>query len=153
MSNSETRWIQLQAAQPGIRYHQADGPLTETHGYCSSQVPHSLELWGPIVSLSFVDSLILGSIALHPHNMEPCRWMWLDCSELVSSCLHICLIHNVQGCYASKHHLGLGLFSLGFVFSFEFVWCLQFLPWPGKKPTVLHVCRNNSVRHFPMLQN
>lgn len=31
MANSETRCLQLQAAQPGFRYHQT-GARTETHG-------------------------------------------------------------------------------------------------------------------------
>lgn len=109
MPNSETRCIQPQAVRPGSWHRQAQGPRTETPGYS--------------VHLSlFVDSLIRGPIPSHTHTQHGAlpsnaiRWLrtgqQLPARLLDSQCpVMLCL----------KTPLRLGLFSLGFVFSSEFV--------------------------------
>lgn len=99
MPNSQTRCTQLQALQPGS-WHHPEGPGP---GHpclqCPSEVSHSRIEPGALgfhLSVSFVDPLILGFTALHPHSVEPCRWMWLDCSELINSYLHVSLVHTVS---------------------------------------------------------
>lgn len=82
------------------------GPHSEPLSRCSSRVPcGQMALWGSIHPTLVCDHLIPGFTTFHPPTVP---WVWLVCSEPISSYLYICLIHRVQWCYAWKHHLGLG---------------------------------------------